>query len=246
MPKKRLDVLLVEKGFFETRARAQAALLAGKVEVQGCPRPKAGTQVETGAGIHVRPDAVPFVSRGGLKLEAALERFALKVQGRIAVDVGASTGGFTDCLLKRGAAKIYAVDVGRGQLDFRLRSDARVVCMERTHAGRLAPEMFDPRPDLAVMDVSFISITKVLPALIPCLRRPFELIALIKPQFELEPKKVPKGVVRRDEFRLEAVARVRNAAKAMQLTERGLMESPIKGPKGNRELLCYLTGGKAA
>ena len=240
MLKKRLDVLLVESGLFSTRSKAQAALMAGKVEVFGCPHPKAGSQVAEDAGIRVLPDAVPFVSRGGLKLAAALERFALNPTGRIAVDVGASTGGFTDCLLQRGAARVYAVDVGRGQLDARLRSDPRVVCMERTHAARLSPEMFDPKPDLAVADVSFISVTKILPPLIACLKRPFEIVVLIKPQFELEPKKVPKGVVRSEEHRQEAVVRVRDAAKALRLAERGLMECPIKGPKGNVEFLCHL------
>ena len=233
-------MLLVERGFFPTRAKAQAAIMAGKVAVEGCPNPKAGSNLARETRIDVLADAMPYVSRGGLKLAAAIERFTIPVAGRTALDVGASTGGFTDCLLQRGARKVYAVDVGHGQLDARLRTDARVVCLERTHARALSPELFrDAPPDLAVIDVAFISLTKVLPFVLPCLIGARELVALIKPQFELEPKKVPKGVVRKEEFRREAVEKVRAAARELPVTECGLMESPLRGPKGNVEFLWF-------
>lgn len=240
MPKLRLDLLLVERGLFPTRAKAQAALLAGKVEVEGHPQPKAGTPVHPDARVAVKPDAVPYVSRGGLKLQAALDHFKLDCRGRTAIDVGSSTGGFTDCLLQRGAAKVYAVDVGTAQLDAKLRKDPRVVVMEQTHAARLTPGLFPQKPDLAVVDVSFISATKILPALLPCLKRPAGLVVLVKPQFELEPKKTPKGVVRKEEHRQEALRKVRSASEALALSERGVLESPLKGPKGNVEYLLYL------
>ncbi|HAH05401.1 MAG TPA: TlyA family rRNA (cytidine-2'-O)-methyltransferase [Elusimicrobia bacterium] len=239
MPKLRLDLLLVERGLFPTRTKAQAALMAGKVEVEGHPQPKAGTTVPPDVRITVKPDAVPYVSRGGLKLQAALDHFKVDPRGRTAIDVGSSTGGFTDCLLQRGALKVYAVDVGTAQLDAKLRADPRVVVMEQTHAARLTPGMFPQKPDLATADVSFISLTKILPALLPCLARPAQLILLVKPQFELEPKKTPKGVVRKEEYRQEALAKVRSATQALGLLEDGLLESPLKGPKGNTEyLLC--------
>lgn len=239
-PKKRLDLLLVERGLFPTRAKAQAALMAGKVRVEGRPRPKAGMTVSEDAAVTVLPDAVPYVSRGGLKLEAALDAFDIRAKGRVALDVGASTGGFTDCLLQRGAAKVYAVDVGRAQLDASLRADPRVISMEGLHARAMRADMFPEGPDLGVIDVSFISLTKVLPPSAACLKAPFEIVALIKPQFELGPKKAPKGVVRRPEFRGEAVERVRASIRGTPLEERGLMESPVKGPKGNLEFLWIL------
>ncbi len=231
----------MERGLFESRAKAQAAIMAGKVKVAGHERPKAGTQVIGGLEIEVLEDAVPFVSRGGLKLRAGLDEFGIKVSGRTAVDVGASTGGFTDCLLQRGAVRVYAVDVGHGQLDAKLRADSRVVNLEKTHARDLKPELFDEAPDLAVVDVSFIALAKVLPHIVPCLKKPFEIVALVKPQFELEPKMAPKGVVRDEAFRQEAVSRARKAASKLGLTDKGLLESPVKGPKGNVEFLIYLT-----
>ena len=246
MEKTRLDLLLVERGLFQTRAKAQAALMAGKVEVEGKQAPKPGMLVPADIGVRVLQDAVPYVSRGGLKLEAALDRFGIRAAGRIAVDVGASTGGFTDCLLQRGAEKIYAVDVGRGQLDARLRADPRVVCLERTHARDLTPALFGEdaaRLDLAVVDVSFISLTKVLPAVMACLHAPAEIVALIKPQFELEPKKVPKGIVRGELHRREAVEKARRSIAGTSFEERGLLESPVKGAKGNVEFLWVLSGG---
>ena len=239
VPKIRLDSLLVARGLFQTLTKAQAALMAGKVWIAGKPAPKAGTLVAPDVPVSVLPDAVPYVSRGGLKLAAALDKFSLRIEGRVALDVGASTGGFTDCLLQRGAKKVYAVDVGRGQLDVKLRKDARVVNMEKTHARDLRPGMFPEPPDLAVIDVSFISLSKVLPHVLPCLSRPADIVALIKPQFELAPKKVPKGVVREEKHRLEAVEDLRRSVGGLR--ETGLMESPIKGPKGNVEFLWCLT-----
>jgi 23S rRNA (cytidine1920-2'-O)/16S rRNA (cytidine1409-2'-O)-methyltransferase len=237
--KRRLDLLLVERGLFETRSKAQAAIMAGKVRVEGYPRPKAGLELAEDAALQVLADACPYVSRGGLKLQAALDAFGVDPRGRVCVDVGASTGGFTDCLLKRGAALVHAVDVGHGQLDAKLRSDARVRVREGTHAKELAPSLLDPKPDLATVDVSFISLTKVLPHVVACLARPFDLIALIKPQFELDAKKTPKGIVREAAHREEAISRVRQAAAALSLSERGFIESPLHGAKGNIEFLVY-------
>lgn len=240
MTKIRLDLLLVERGLFETRTKAQAALMAGKVRVAGKDRPKPGDLVMRDCSVEVLPDACPYVSRGGLKLAGALGAFRLDVSGRVALDLGASTGGFTDCLLQRGAAKVYAVDVGHGQLDARLRADPRVTNIEKTHARDLVCASFDPRPDLAVVDVSFISLTMVLAPLLACLARPADVVALVKPQFELEPKKTPKGVVKDDAHRAEALARVREAAADLGLVETGCVDSPVAGAKGNREfLVCW-------
>jgi 23S rRNA (cytidine1920-2'-O)/16S rRNA (cytidine1409-2'-O)-methyltransferase len=239
--KMRLDQLLVELGHFPTRSKAQAAVMAGKIKVEGYEQPKAGLNLRPDAKIEILADAVPFVSRGGLKLQAALDAFKPQVKDRIALDVGASTGGFTDCLLQHGAQKIYAIDVGRAQLDVKLKEDPRVISMEQTHAKTLTPETFgDGQPDLVVMDVSFISITQILETVTCCLKKPFEIIALIKPQFELEAKKVPKGVVKEESHRQEAIERVRADAKRLGLKEQGLIESPAKGPKGNLEYLIWL------
>lgn len=243
MAKRRLDQLLVERGLFATRAKAQAAIMAGKVRVEGHASPKAGSPVAEDAAVAVLPDACPFVSRGGLKLAAALDAFAIDPRGRVALDLGASTGGFTDCLLQRGAACVHAVDVGHGQLDAKLRADARVKVYEGLHARDLSPELLSPRPDLAVIDVSFISLTRVLGPALACLARPGELVALVKPQFELEPKKVPKGIVRSPEHREEALARVRAAAAELGLRERGALESPVHGAKGNVETLVFFAIG---
>ncbi|HVE12952.1 MAG TPA: TlyA family RNA methyltransferase [Elusimicrobiota bacterium] len=239
MKKLRLDVLLVEKGLFPTRAKAQAAVMAGKVRLPGKPAPKPGTPVSPDDAVEVLADACPYVSRGGLKLRAALDAFAVDPRGRTALDLGASTGGFTDCLLQAGAAKVYAVDVGHGQLDARLRGDPRVVCMEKTHARDLSPALFSPPPDLAVVDVSFISLTKVLAPLAACLAGRGEIVALVKPQFELEASKTPKGIVRLEEHRREALERVRAHAASLGLREGGFIECPVAGAKGNREFLWH-------
>ena len=236
--KVRLDLLLVERGLFPTRAKAQAALMAGQVRVRGKDRPKPGDLVARDAEVAVLSPC-PFVSRGGLKLAGALDAFGLDPKGRVCLDLGASTGGFTDCLLQRGAAKVYAVDVGHGQLDAKLRADPRVVSLEKTHARDLSAALFSPAPDLAVADVSFISLTQVLAPLAACLARPADLVALVKPQFELVPKKTPKGVVKDDLHRAEALERVRARAAELGLAERGVIDSPVAGAKGNREYLVH-------
>lgn len=235
--KLRLDLLLVERGLFPTRAKAQAALMAGQVRVAGKDRPKPGDLVARDAAVEVLSPC-PFVSRGGLKLAGALDAFGLDPRGRVCLDLGASTGGFTDCLLQRGAAKVYAVDVGHGQLDAKLRADPRVVNMEKTHARDLRPGAFDPRPDLAVVDVSFISSTMVLGPLSAGMSLPADIVVLVKPQFELEPKKTPKGVVKDERHRAEALERVRAGAAALGLAEGGVIDSPLAGAKGNREFLA--------
>jgi 23S rRNA (cytidine1920-2'-O)/16S rRNA (cytidine1409-2'-O)-methyltransferase len=239
--RRRLDVLLVERGLFETRSKASAAVMAGLVLVDGEPAGKAGDATAEDAELSLKSDPCPFVSRGGLKLQAALDAFAVPVSGRVALDVGASTGGFTDCLLRAGAARVYAVDVGTAQLHSKLKSDARVVSRENCHARSLRPDWFSPRPTLAVVDVSFISLVQVLPFVLPCLASPAELIVLVKPQFEVGPKLAPKGVVREDAARRQAVDKIRAAAAALGLVERGLIESPAKGPKGNVEFLLWLS-----
>ncbi len=242
----RLDLLLVERGLFETRSKAAAAVMAGLVLVDGVPARKAGDSVPAEAELALKSDPCPFVSRGGLKLKAALDAFSVPVEGRVCLDVGASTGGFTDCLLQGGAARVYAVDVGTAQLDSRLKADPRVVSRENTHARFLKPAWFDPRPTLAVMDVSFISAAQVLPFVVPCLAPPAELVVLVKPQFEVGPKLAPKGVARDPAVRRQAVDKVRAAAAGLGLAERGLIESPARGPKGNVEFLLFLAPATGA
>ncbi|MBI3553565.1 MAG: TlyA family RNA methyltransferase [Elusimicrobia bacterium] len=235
----RLDALLVERGLFETRTKAAAAVMAGQVLVEGVPAVKAGAPTNAEAAIEILKPC-PYVSRGGLKLEAALSYFPVSIEGRTCLDLGASTGGFTDCLLQRGAAKVYAVDVGTAQLHDRLRKDPRVASRENTHAKRLEPEWFAPRPDLAVVDVSFISLTQVLPWVVPCLKEPFDILALIKPQFEVGPKLAPKGVVHEEKVRALAVEKIRNCLAGLGLSEAGLYECPVHGPKGNVESFIFL------
>lgn len=235
--KKRLDVLLVERGLFETRTKAQAALMAGQVLLDGKPAPKPGTPVADDCELDVLTPS-PYVSRGGLKLEAALDHWKeIVIKDRVCLDVGASTGGFTDCLLQRGAAKVYAYDVGTAQLHDKLKKDPRVVSRERTHAKDMKPEWFSPRPTLAVIDVSFISLTQVLPWTLPLLEGSWEVLALVKPQFELEPKLVPKGVARDEAARKQALDKVRSA---MQKYVEDVFECPVHGPKGNIETFLRL------
>jgi 23S rRNA (cytidine1920-2'-O)/16S rRNA (cytidine1409-2'-O)-methyltransferase len=236
--KQRLDVVLVERGLAPSREKARAMILAGDVRVRG--------QTETRASAPVAPDAeisleAPprFVSRGGEKLQYALDRFGVDVHGVVAVDVGASTGGFTDCLLQRGAARVYAVDVGYGQLDTRLRDDPRVVVMERTHIRELGslPE----RPHFATIDVSFISLAQVLANVVELLAARARIVALVKPQFEAGRAEVPRdGVVRDPLVQATAVGRVAAAAVDLGLRVRGLCASPLLGAAGNRELLMLL------
>jgi 23S rRNA (cytidine1920-2'-O)/16S rRNA (cytidine1409-2'-O)-methyltransferase len=241
----------VERGLAPSRARAQALLLGGKVRVgtgDGARLDrKAGEQVDPAVELAIL-EASPFVSRGGEKLAGALDAFAVDPAGRVCLDVGASTGGFTDVLLRRGASRVYALDVGRGQLAESLRADPRVISMERTHAARLDPESAEQlrlpeAVSLAVVDVSFISLTRVLRGIAGAVAEGpegGEIVALVKPQFELSPREVPRGVVRSDHDRQVAVERVREHAVGLGLEAAGMVESPLVGPAGNHEFFLHL------
>jgi len=243
----RLDQYLADQGLCASRSKAQAAIMAGLVYVAGQKAEKPGMNVVEGASVEVRGKPHPFVSRGGVKLEKALNEFPIDVAGRTALDVGASTGGFTDCLLQRGAAKVYAVDVGYGQLDWKLRNDPRVAVIERTNARNLTPGDLVPQaapPTLAVIDVSFISLSKILPAVYNLLADKAEIVALIKPQFEAGKGKVGRGGVVRDEaVRQEVIAKVQTGAEGLGLKTKGLVQSPIEGADGNIEYLIWLGKG---
>ncbi|MDR7400633.1 MAG: TlyA family RNA methyltransferase [Armatimonadota bacterium] len=241
----RLDSLLVERGLAESRAKAAAAIVAGEVLVGGAVASKPGQLVDADADVQVRPRRPRFVSRGGEKLLAALEAFGLDVAGRVAVDVGASTGGFTDCLLQRGAARVYAVDVGTGQLHWRLRRDPRVVSLERRDVRSLTPADVGGPVDLATVDVSFISLRTVLPAVASLVRPGGDIVALIKPQFEVGPRRTRRGVVRDPALHADAIRRVLEAARAAGLAPLGLAPSPLRGPEGNLEFFVHLRRGEA-
>src|SRR4051794_28813260 len=237
MPKSRLDSLLAERGLFESRSRAAAAVSAGRVLLGDTARRarKPGQMVASEVAVAVEPGD-EYVSRGGVKLANALDAFGLDVAGRSCLDVGASTGGFTDCLLQRGAERVAALDVGYGLLDSRLREDARVTVIERRNARALEPRDLPFAPGLATVDVSFISLRKVLPAVVACLATGGELLALVKPQFELGRGRVGKGgVVRSSEDRREAILEAARAAAELGMPLRGLASSGLPGPKGNRE-----------
>jgi len=239
--KARLDQLLVARGLAATRARAQALILAGRVLVAGEVVAKAGALVPGDAQVEVKAPAVRFVSRGGEKLAAALEHFQVDPTGKVALDVGASTGGFTHCLLVHGAARVYAVDVGFGQLDQSLRRDPRVVVLERRNIRVLPREAVPEAADLATLDLSFISLTLVLPKILEFLRPGGEVLALVKPQFEVGKGQVGKGGVVRDTgLQQEAVAKVARAAQALGMRASPPFASPLKGPKGNQEYFLYL------
>jgi 23S rRNA (cytidine1920-2'-O)/16S rRNA (cytidine1409-2'-O)-methyltransferase len=240
----RLDALLLERGLAASRERARALILAGAVRVDGQPAPKAGTTVARDADVTLTSADHPYVGRGGLKLAHALDTFGIQVEGRVALDIGASTGGFTDVLLQRGAPRVVALDVGHGQLDWKLRSDPRVVVIERVNARGLAPEQLPPdlrRFDIVTIDVSFISLRHILPAVPRLLNEGADIIALVKPQFEAGRGEVGRGgIVRRDDVRARVVEEVGLAADALGLTRAGLAESPIEGMEGNKEFLLYL------
>jgi len=237
-----LDLLLVERGLAESREKARALIMAGEVWVEGQRVDKAGRAFPKDVKIEVRRQACPYVSRGGLKLQGALDAFALDVAGRVVADLGASTGGFTHCLLIRGARKVYAVDVGYGQLHWSLRRDHRVVVMERVNVRHLTPEALGEMVDLVVADLSFISLTLVLPAVKGVLRPGGEALLLVKPQFEVGREKVGKGgVVREAALRREALERVKKRAEELGFEVLGEMDSPVPGAKkGNVELFLYL------
>ncbi|UCD83632.1 MAG: TlyA family RNA methyltransferase [Deltaproteobacteria bacterium] len=243
--KERLDRVLVEKGLAGSRQRAQALIMAGRVLVEDKRMEKAGVKVDPDANIRIKGDDIPYVSRGGIKLEKALREFRVEVGEKTVIDVGASTGGFTDCLLKQGAAKVYAVDVGYGQLAWKLREDPRVVCLDKTNIRYLSPRKIAGPVDLAVIDTSFISLEKVLPKVSELLRENGEIIALIKPQFEVGKGQVRKGGIVREAFKQQKVIRqITGFAEKIGLIAAGVIESPIMGQKGNREFFIYLKKGK--
>jgi 23S rRNA (cytidine1920-2'-O)/16S rRNA (cytidine1409-2'-O)-methyltransferase len=244
--KRRLDVELVDRGLVATREKARRAVMAGLVRVDGLRVDKPGTQVNAGVRIEVEGPAEPYASRAGRKLEAAIQRFELSIDGLVVLDVGASTGGFTDCLLQHGARRVYAVDVGYGQLDQSLREDPRVIVMERVNARHLPADALPERVDAITVDVSFISLLKVVPALLAHLKEGGWMLALIKPQFEASRAEVGKGGIIRDEaLRHDIVARVVRGLESLGLERHEVMDSPVAGRGGNIESLALFDwGGK--
>lgn len=239
--KERLDVLLVSRGLAPSREKAKAVIMAGQVLVDGQREDKAGSVFKDTVEITVKGHTLPYVSRGGLKLEKAMTHFGVTLQDKICMDVGSSTGGFTDCMLQNGAVKVYAVDVGHGQLDWKLRNDERVVCMERTNIRYVTPEDIQEAPSFISIDVSFISLTKVLLPVRNLLTEDGEVVCLIKPQFEAGREKVgKKGVVRDPAVHKEVIEAVIAYAKSISFTVRHLEYSPIKGPEGNIEYLLHI------
>ena len=240
--KKRLDVLLVEQGLADSREKAKAIIMSGIVYVDNNKEDKAGTTFEETARIEVRGNTLKYVSRGGLKLEKAMNNFGVTLEGKVCMDIGASTGGFTDCMLQNGAVKVYSVDVGHGQLAWKLRNDERVVCMEKTNIRYVTPDDIDDVIEFASIDVSFISLTKVLPAVRELMTPGGEIVCLIKPQFEAGREKVgKKGVVRELSTHIEVVQMIVDYARANGFRTLHLSYSPIKGPEGNIEYLLHIT-----
>jgi 23S rRNA (cytidine1920-2'-O)/16S rRNA (cytidine1409-2'-O)-methyltransferase len=240
MPKSRLDQLVVARGLAESRERARSLIMAGQVSVDGRPLTKAGAQVDEGSEVTLVARDHPYVGRGGLKLAHALDRFSIHVAGREALDIGASTGGFTDVLLQRGAARVVALDVGHGQLDWTLRTDPRVVVIEHFNARYLTPADLPAALDLVVIDVSFISLRHIFPVLPPVLRRDADVVALVKPQFEAGRGEVGKGVVRDAAVHRRVLEEITAAAAAAGLARLHAIASPITGQKGNVEFLLHL------
>lgn len=244
--KERLDVLLVQRGLAPSREKAKTMIMEGNVFVSGQREDKAGSTFDDKAEIEVRGNTLKYVSRGGLKLEKAIQKFEIDLQDKICMDIGASTGGFTDCMLQNGAKKVYAVDVGYGQFAWTLRQDARVVCMEKTNIRYVTPDDVDDVLDFASADVSFISLEKVLPAAKELLSPQGEMVCLIKPQFEAGREKVgKKGVVRDPKVHEEVICRILSFAQEIGFGVRDLEFSPIKGPEGNIEYLVYIQKGMA-
>ena len=245
MEKKRIDVLLVEQGFFDSREKAKRAIMAGIVHNDHEIIDKPGTKVPVDMELFVKGTVMPYVSRGGLKLEKALKIFDISMQNRVMVDIGSSTGGFTDCMLQNHASKVFSVDVGYGQFAWKLRTDERVVCMERTNIRYVTPEDIGVPLDFASIDVSFISLRTIMPAVKELLKDNGCVVALIKPQFEAGKDKVgKKGVVRDKAVHKEVVTNIVNFLIDNEFTVLGLSFSPIKGPEGNREYLVYFTKDK--
>ena len=243
--KERLDILLVEKGICESREKAKTNIMAGLIFVDGQRVDKAGEKVKVDSDIVLKGEKLKYVSRGGLKLEKAMNTFGIDLTDKVCMDIGASTGGFTDCMLQNNAAKVFAVDVGYGQFAWKLRTDERVVCMEKTNIRYVTPEDIGIALDFASIDVSFISLRTIMPAVKALLGDKGEVVALIKPQFEAGRDKVgKKGVVRDKEVHLEVINTIINFLMENELNVLGLSYSPIKGPEGNREYLVYFTKDK--
>ena len=239
--KERLDVLLVERKFFESRERAKRIIMAGKILVDDMKIDKAGTLVNRDCQIRLIGEDIPFVSRGGLKLNKAIEEFNIDLNGKIAADIGASTGGFTDCMLQHGATKVYAIDVGYGQLAWKLRQDSRVINMERTNIRNVTRDMIDDELDFASIDVAFISLDKVLPVVFSLLSDSGEVVALIKPQFEAGRENVgKKGVVRDKNIHFDVINKIISVSTELNFKLKNISYSPIKGPEGNIEYLIHL------
>ena len=240
--KERLDVLLVKRNLAESREKAKAIIMSGNVFVEGQREDKAGTTFSDEVQIEIKGHTLPYVSRGGLKLEKAVANFDVCLEGKVCTDVGASTGGFTDCMLQNGARKVFAIDVGKGQLAWKLRQDDRVICMEKTNIRYVTPDDVADKIDFASIDVSFISLKKVLPAVYDLLTDVGEVVCLIKPQFEAGREKVgKKGVVREQSVHVEVVDMIVSFAREMGFVTLDLSYSPIKGPEGNIEYLLYIT-----
>jgi 23S rRNA (cytidine1920-2'-O)/16S rRNA (cytidine1409-2'-O)-methyltransferase len=245
--RRRLDLLLVERGLAESRERAQALILAGRVRVDGKPAGKSGDRVDAGVPLRVESPEHPYVGRGGVKLAGALDRFGIDPRDRIALDVGASTGGFTDCLLQRGARRVYALDVGHSQIHDRLRRDPRVVVMEKINARNLAPGAIPEKVSLATVDVSFISLRLVLPPVAALLDEGADLVSLVKPQFEVGRREVGKGgIVRDPELHRRVIVEVLSAGTAGGLAPRNVCLSPLPGAEGNREYFLHFRSGGSA
>lgn len=243
--KERLDILLVEKGICESREKAKTNIMAGLIFVDGQRIDKAGEKVKVDSEIIFKGEKLKYVSRGGLKLEKAMNTFGIDLTNKVCMDIGASTGGFTDCMLQNNASKVFAVDVGYGQFAWKLRTDERVVCMEKTNIRYVTPEDIGVALDFASIDVSFISLRTIMPAVKALLGEKGEVVALIKPQFEAGRDKVgKKGVVRDKEVHLEVINTIINFLMDNELNVLGLSYSPIKGPEGNREYLVYFTKDK--
>lgn len=241
--KTRLDVACVENALFESREKALRAIMAGLVTVNGRPADKAGQQVKETDIIELVKSDCPYVSRGGTKLKGALDAFKVKVKGRVCLDVGVATGGFTDCFLQEGALRVYSVDVGEGQIHEKIKNDPRVIFMPQTNARFLKPEAFPEKPELCAIDVSFISLRLILGPVFSAIARGGEVIALVKPQFELAPGDLKRGIVKTEELRLKSVENLRTFIKEALpgAEEKGLVDSPIRGAKGNLEFLWLLS-----
>ena len=241
-PKERLDLLLVKKGIFSSRERARASIMAGEIFVEGRRADKCGESIKVEANIEFKGENMPYVSRGGFKLEKAIKNFSIDLSNQVCLDIGASTGGFTDCMLQNGAKKVFAIDVGYGQFAWKLRVDERVVCMERTNIRYVTTENIGEKADFASIDVAFISLKKVVPAVVNLLDEKGKVVALIKPQFEAGRDKVgKKGVVREKSTHIEVITAIINFLLENKMKIINLAYSPIKGPEGNIEYLVYFT-----